>query len=296
MATNSGGRRVDPLLAVTVALFVLAGLTLLVISGIAYLVNPEVRAWVSQVVDRVGPLVAVAGALGALAVAGVLLLLWGVWAAVRQRVWRLGYNLWRVLGWAARHWELTVAVILLFLVTVGAYAYARTFWAVMLVLGLVVAIVVLARYEHVTMVFSGEVGEFSDPPYHRWSRSVACEHYPDWPRMPPAKWIWIRDKPTNEEALAGQEVTHLREFWLLRDPETVRLAKLRLRVDDEAHVCLNSEPLGDFRGYGELHEVDIANYLKRGKNELCMRILNDAISESTGDSNPSGVVYDVKIE
>lgn len=216
---------------------------------------------------------------------------------VRERVWRLAYNLMRVLGWATRHWELTVAVILLSLVTVGAYAYARTLWAVMLVLGLVVAIVLLARYEHVTMVFSGEVGEFSEfggP----WSRSVACDHYHDWPRMAPAKWIWIRDKPTNEEARAGQEVRHRRAFWLLRDPEVVRVAKLRLRVDDVAHVFVNSNALGDsegYRGYGELHEVDIAKCLIRGKNELMIDILNDDIEGSTGGSNPSGVVYDVKI-
>jgi len=156
------------------------------------------------------------------------------------------------------------------------------------------AIVLLARCEQGTMIFSGEVGEFSEHPYRRWSRSVACEHYPDWPRMPPAKWLWIRDKPTNEEARAGQEVRHRREFWLLRDPETVRLAKLRLRVDDVADVFVNREYLGRFRGW-ELHEVDIANCLRRGKNRLFMGILNDAIMGSTGDSNPSGVVYDVKI-
>lgn len=217
---------------------------------------------------------------------------------VRQRLWRLvkrfGYNLRRGLGWAARHWELTVAVILLFLVTVGAYAYARTFWAVMLVLGCVVAIVLLARYEHVTMIFSGEMGEFADP-NGPWTPSVACEHFPDWPRMPPAKWLWIRDKPTDEEAGEGQEVRHRRKFWLLRDRETLRVAKLRLRVDDVADVFVNNEHLGEFRGYGELHEVDIANRLRRGKNELMMQILNDDIAGSTGGSNPSGVVYIVEI-
>jgi len=51
---------------------------------IAYVVHPDFRAWVSQVVGRVGPVLTGAGGLGALAVAGVLLRM--VWVAVRRRV------------------------------------------------------------------------------------------------------------------------------------------------------------------------------------------------------------------
>ena len=155
------------------------------------------------------------------------------------------------------------------------------------------AIALFGRYEQGTMIFSGEVGEFSDP-NGPWSRSVACIPFPAWPREPHAKWLWIRDKPTDEEAKAGQWVWHRREFWLLRDPSTVSVAKLWLRVDDKARVFVNGKPLGEFRGW-ERHEVVIANCLRRGKNELRMEIWNDAIAGSTGSTNPSGVVYGVEI-
>lgn len=163
-----------------------------------------------------------------------------------------------------------------------------------LVPGAVLAAVLLARYHHTVMIFSSSSGDFADDESGPWTQSVICWKYPDWPEMPPARWIWIKDKPTNSEAQRGQTVWHRRRFLLLRPNLGLHEARLWLMVDDYAEVFVNGHHVGHFEGFTEPMEADIADHLKRGVNTLLIQVEN-AAGAASGELNPSGIVYRLRI-
>ena len=79
-------------------------------------------------------------------------------------------------GLVAKHWQLVVGIGLVLVKSSSVYMMTAAPWAVILILGATLAVVLLARYRRTVTIFSGEaVGGFSvnrDGPY---KPAVACD-------------------------------------------------------------------------------------------------------------------------
>jgi hypothetical protein len=137
-------------------------------------------------------------------------------------------------------------------------------------------------------ILSGMEGEFAPERNGPWTKSVLCNpvHH-RWNFIQGAKWVWIRERPTDEEAQRGQTVWHRLIFTVATTQ--VRTARLTFYVDDFATLYIN-EKLAKERSRNKV-EVDITEYLQSGRNEMLVQIENSPIRESTGVSNPSGIIY-----
>ena len=225
----------------------------------------------------------------------------GAWLVVpefRRFLRMLGRRTKLLARWLANNWQLVLGLILLFGVAYGAYALMHTFWAVGLILGLLLAILLLARYQETVMMFSaGEVGDFSDNRDGPWTPAVACDPlFRDWIRIEDANWVWIKKKPTDQEAQNGQTVWHRLTVDIPRFIMTLRGATLRLAVDDYVNLSINGHRIRRHEIGEGVVAVDVGGILRKGENLMEMEIENaDATPESTGLDNPAGIIYYLEI-
>jgi hypothetical protein len=148
--------------------------------------------------------------------------------------------------------------------------------------------------ERLTRV-SGSVGEFSDTRDGPWRAPVACNPVHNlWGAIEEATWVWIKQRPNDQEAQKGQVVWHRFDFQL-DHPFLVTQATLSLLVDDLAEVFVNGQPAGKASSYRRIAKLDVKPYLESGRNTVEMQIENAAIPNSTGRSNPTGVIYRLEI-
>lgn len=148
----------------------------------------------------------------------------------------------------------------------------------------------------VLTILSGKVGEFSHVRDGPWMPPVACKPlHSRWRAIEEATWVWIKERPTNQEAQRGQVVWHRFDFQLNRPSTWVSKATLSLMVDDYANIAINGEPLRRISIDEEVVELDVAAYLQSGKNVIEMEIENEAFPQSTGLGNPTGVIYRLDI-
>jgi len=141
-------------------------------------------------------------------------------------------------------------------------------------------------------IVSGEIGEFSETREGPWSVPALCDPVHEyWSSIEGARWVWIRARPTDAEAQAGQTVWH--RFAVELPPGQGDFsAILRLMVDDLVNVFIDEELIGRFEGHREPKEVDLTSHLVQGANLVEMQVENaPGHAESTGTSNPTGVIY-----
>jgi len=201
----------------------------------------------------------------------------------------------KLLGrWLANNWQLVLGLMALLGVAYGAYALVHTGWAAGLILGLLFAILLLARYQQTLMIFSGrEVGDFSDNRDGPWGPAVACDPlYRDWTRIGGANWVWIKEKPSDQEAQNGQIVWHRLRVDTPRFIMTLRGATLRLAVDDYVNLSINGDRIRRHEIGGGVVAVDVGGILRKGENLIEMEVENArATPGSTGLTNPAGIIY-----
>lgn len=202
-----------------------------------------------------------------------------------------------VRGLFAEHWQLVVGWGLFLMVGGVVYGLGGASSTAMLALALG-AIVISARYKYTVTKFSGETGGFSgnrDGPY---DKVVQCDPlYHAWKPISGAKWIWIRQKPTDQEAQRGQTVWHRLQFWLLRPSRGVANATLTLMVDDRVNLYVNEQLVAEDVRFSHVPTtVQFAAFLRSGKNVIHMAITNDKGKEdATGEDNPAGIIYALRI-
>jgi len=200
-------------------------------------------------------------------------------------------------GFVAAHWQVLVAWGLFLIVGGVVYPLMGAPWTAIFALT-VAAIVLSARYEYTVTKFSGKTGGFSgnrDGPY---DNPVECKPlYHAWKPIEGAKWIWIKQKPSDQEAQRGQTVWHRLEFWLLRSSRGVATATLTVMVDDRANVYLNEQLVAEEIQFSHVPTtVHFQPFLRSGKNVIHMEITNDKGKEdATGQENPAGIVYVLRI-
>jgi hypothetical protein len=170
-------------------------------------------------------------------------------------------------------------------------------WAILLLLGLV-ATVLCARYRYIVLKFSGQSGGFSGNRDGPWQEVVECDPlYHSWKPIEGAKWIWIKQKPTDQEAQREQSVWHRLEFWLLRSTRGIGAATLTVMVDDYVDVYANGQLVAqDLKQSHVPTTVHLAPFLHTGKNVILMKITNAKGKEdATGEENPAGIIYALRV-
>jgi hypothetical protein len=110
-----------------------------------------------------------------------------------------------------------------------------------------------------------------------------------------AKWIWIRDQVTDDEAKNGCKVLHKRDFEVHEEFSSKSShAEIVLCIDDEAIISVNQRQLeGIYKHWDQ--KIDLTPYLKPGINTLTMGLSNHAHLEDTPEQNPTGVIYKLTI-
>lgn len=141
-------------------------------------------------------------------------------------------------------------------------------------------------------IASGEVGQFGSSRDGPWTPPVVCSPlYREWPPLEGAKWIWISERPTDSEAQRGQTAWHRLEFRLSAFTMGMSGVKLSLLVDDFVDVFVNRKRVGRVVGFSEVADLDLTAYLQQGNNLIEMQVENKRNPQSTGLSNPAGVIY-----
>lgn len=109
-----------------------------------------------------------------------------------------------------------------------------------------------------------------------------------------AKWIWIQDQVTDDEAKNGCTVFHKRDFEVREEFSSKSShAEIVLCIDDEALISVNQKQLGTYRHWNQ--KIDLTPQLKPGINTLTMELSNDAHPEETPEGNPTGVIYKLTV-
>lgn len=202
-----------------------------------------------------------------------------------------------VVGLLKGHWQLLVGWGALLIVVLVVYPSMGPFWTAIVVAS-VVAIMVSAGYEYSVTRFSGETEGFSVNRNGPWERAVACDPvYYLWKPIEGAKWIWIKKKPSDPEAVRGQTVWHKLDFWLPRSSGGLANAVLTLMVDDFVHVYVNGQLVKTYiRGFEQPTTLYLAPFLRRGNNVILMEITNEpGTADRTGETNPAGIVYVLRV-
>lgn len=109
-----------------------------------------------------------------------------------------------------------------------------------------------------------------------------------------AKWIWIRERVTDDEAKNGCTVFHKRDFKVhgVFSPKSSN-AEIVLCIDDEAIISVNQKELGTYKHWNK--KIDLTPHLKLGINTLAMELLNNPHPQDTPEKNPTGVIYKLTI-
>ncbi len=114
-------------------------------------------------------------------------------------------------------------------------------------------------------------------------KAVATWVHPNWktadrlyPQLSKAIWIGERKNITNEEALDGGQYTFCKEFEIDFELSKIRSATFFLLVDDVCELSINENRFGKVAGYMDLHEFDISNVLRKGKNRMQLLIENSS--------------------
>jgi len=234
--------------------------------------------------------------LGLVAV-GVLLAF--AWRAFRRFLNVLGRMALAVLRWLLNNWQLVIGLTLLFGVAYGAYTSGHTFWDMFLAFSLALAVLLLARYRPkpwTLTILSGEAGEFSHTGDGPWKPPVLCEPlHPAWQVIEGAKWVWIKDRPTDQEAQQGQTVWHRLSFQLPQSTPWLCNAKMPLMVDDYVEIRINGKHARKITMDEGVAVLDVAAFLRPGSNAIEMQIQNKPYPAETGLSNPTGIIYRLDI-
>jgi len=211
-----------------------------------------------------------------------------------------------IFRWIVRNWKLFIGLSLLIVISYWVFVFVGSVWSIIITFGFALAVIVLTDYisknlghkEARAVAFvpiilvSGEMGMFSDSPNGPWIKPVECDPpYPTWPKIAGAKWVWIKERPSDQEAQRGQTVYHRFTFKLPQRPDYLSVAKLTLTVDDYVKININGIFLRRVTLVEGVVEIPIANYLRQGKNVVEMEIENVAMSGKTGFDNPSGIIY-----
>jgi len=143
-------------------------------------------------------------------------------------------------------------------------------------------------------ILSGESGSFASSSEGPWGKPVHCKpihrSWEDAQRsIQGARWVWIKEKPTDKEAKRGQVVWHSLSFDISQSQ--IKTASLTLCVDDFVNLYVNGKYLERFGGTWQPITVDIRPHLNIGVNNILMEIENSAQTNGTGLSNPSGIIY-----
>ena len=151
--------------------------------------------------------------------------------------------------------------------------------------------------EHTSKTFpilSGINGVFAYSPDGPWQRPVICSPiHGAWDAalqsIQGAKWVWIKEKPSDKEAQEGQFVWHRLSFTIAR--QQIGAATLTLWVDDFVKLLINGKFVRKISMPDNLVTVDIKSYLRPGDNVMLMEIENSASPQASGTSNPTGIIY-----
>ncbi len=232
-----------------------------------------------------------------------------------RRFLRVTFNVVATLfRWLIQNWPLPVGLTLLISATYLTFMLTQAVWAIVVIVGLVTSTLLLARYNPAPFnnaiaqavdtnafpILSGKAGEFTYAKNGPWTKSVICNPiHGAWQDalkvLPGAKWIWIKGKPTNDEARNGQTVWHRLIFDLTQKP--IIKATLSMMVDDYANVFVNDQPIKRVSMVENVVSLDVTPHICPGKNVITMEIENNASSpQATGESNPTGVIYRFDIQ
>lgn len=209
-----------------------------------------------------------------------------------------------------RNWQLILGLVLLLGVSYVTFVLVHSIWAIILPFSLALAVILLACYimrhavykEEFTRLnesiklFSGELGYFSHSPNGPWGKPVECKPlYPTWPKIEGAKWVWIRERPSDQEAQQGQTVYHKIIFSLSLRPGQISVANLVIAVDDVVVIKINSQSVHRVLVGDGVVVLPIAKCLCEGDNTVEMEIQNLPMPGRTGLDNPSGIIYHFEI-
>ncbi len=228
----------------------------------------------------------------------------------RRLARRLPDNLISATKWLSKRWRYLLVDILLILIEVALYCVSADWKIVafsLVHLALIGGAAWLATprrriadpqviYGDALTILSGEVGEFSHSRDGPWLPSVVCSPvHPAWDDINGAKWVWIKQRPSDEEAQRGQTVWHRLKCQLAMNCLCPVKATLSLMVDDWVRVFINGE-LARKIGMAEgVVTVNVTPYLRPGNNVIEMEIKNEAYPQENGLSNPTGIIYRLDI-
>ncbi|MEK7140654.1 MAG: SdrD B-like domain-containing protein, partial [Patescibacteria group bacterium] len=109
-----------------------------------------------------------------------------------------------------------------------------------------------------------------------------------------AKWIWDAAQVTDPES--DQTRVFTKTFNL---DGAVTSAELKIAADNGYKVEVNGNVVVDNLGveanYGSLTSYDVASLLYEGSNTIEITVKNFALADSTPESNPAGVIYELTI-
>lgn len=148
-------------------------------------------------------------------------------------------------------------------------------------------------------LLSGREGKFSLNKDGPWSNPVLCNPiHGEWEvgvrDIEGAKWVWIKEKPSDVEAQRGQTVWHQLTFDI--GEGRIESAILILMVDDFVSLSINGKNYSRTVNMKEhVVKIDLTSYICTGLNEILMAIENAAHPSSTPESNPTGIIYRLEI-
>jgi len=159
--------------------------------------------------------------------------------------------------------------------------------------------IIKAPVQALTISSGKEKGGFSSARDGPWTKSVACDpsYHPGWSAIEGAEWVWIKERPSDQEAQKGQVVWHRVEFEISpRQWGLCKTAVLRLMVDDFADIYLNGRSVGDKIAIEQnIVVLDVKDYLRPGTNLMEVRVENRAFPQKTALDNPAGIIYRLDI-
>jgi hypothetical protein len=239
------------------------------------------------------------------------LLLAIAWKKIRSIFETLGQHVLLIVKWIVNNWQFSLGLLLFFGFGVVVYFgyYNREY--ILLAYILAIGVWLLAKYTPSSLdkmiyktpkggpitIYSGTAGKFSYSPNGPWQPPVECKPtYPNWEKIEGAKWVWIKEKPTDEEARAGQTVWHNLSFNLNIKTKPNK-AELKLAVDDLVEISINGLILTTVSLEQKVKQMDISDRIGLGINKILMKIVNrkGIIPNETSLTNPTGIIYRLDI-
>jgi len=131
------------------------------------------------------------------------------------------------------------------------------------------------------MFTSGGNTEYYAKTTDSWEKASICKMSESWRSIKGSQWVWVAESATLEEMKTGTKKRFRLKVGLPHDSRSEHIvrADLFLRSSDECRLKINDVSMNQAYGgasYPEPFIIDIARYLKGGKNEIYFELISFA--------------------